>query len=113
VALFALALQFVLSFGHIHPCAVGPDALVQASIKHAADGPLGGPSGPVDTSDEAGDVFCLICASIQLIGSSVAPATPTLLLPTALSSIELCAFAEDLFAALRLNSFQARAPPYV
>jgi hypothetical protein len=108
VALFALALQFILSLGHIHVCAFDPDALVQDSIKHAADGPLGGPGGPVDTSD---DIFCLICASIQLIASSVAPATPALLLPTILSSIELRAFAEDLFAALRLNPFQARAPP--
>ena len=115
LALFALAVQIILSFGHVHLYGVSPDALTQASITPAAmtNAPLGAPGSraPIDKSDGAVDAFCLICASIQLIAGSAVPGAPVLLLPAALGVIEPRAFAEDLFAALPLNPFQARAPP--
>jgi hypothetical protein len=117
VALFALAVQIVLSFGHVHLYAFSPDALSQALAKSAAkaDEPgvaLPGSRGPMHKSDNAIDAYCQICASIQLIASSAPSGAPALLLPANLDAIGLHAF-ELALAVSPHVLFQARAPPSI
>jgi len=117
-ALFALALQAVFSFGHVHLSATNPDALGQASVALAATADelcvaLEGSRCPAQKSDGAVDAYCLICASIQLIANSAPSGEPALLLPADLGPIGLQAFAERSLAASPLYLFQARAPPSI
>jgi hypothetical protein len=76
-ALFALALQLVLSFGHVHA-----DQLVQpaaASVSHvsSANGTPPVPAHP----DGLPDDFCAICSLINLAGTVVPSAAPALPVP--------------------------------
>jgi hypothetical protein len=106
VALFALAVQLVLSFGHLHVDELGigvPGASVGASNSaHPAKLP-----GSVPDADE----FCAICAVISMSGSLLIPQPPALVFAAAPHD----AFFPDLTAVLVPNDgrgrFQARAPP--
>lgn len=106
LALFALALQLVLSFGHIHAedfAAPNPGVLTLA----AADG------GPADDDDHhgAGHADCAICAVIHLAGTLLLPPPPLVQLPAAESLAWLAAIdRQDAVRASR-QPFQARAPP--
>ena len=103
VALFALAVQFILSFGHFHAIAAPAAPSIQ-SVQQQLPAP-----GP-DT-DRHLDDLCAICAVIALASTAVAAAPPSLPLP---QSVELplqttkTAFL-DLHAARA--AFQSRAPP--
>jgi hypothetical protein len=110
-ALFALAVQITLSFGHVH---VGKNALSSSLAAHAAQWQSAerhSPSNPAQHQDA--DDFCAICATIALVASSVlpepAPLTPPLAAP--------CAWQREFDAALLSpqphNFFQARAPPFI
>jgi hypothetical protein len=105
LALFALALQLVLSFGHVHlrDFAGIPGTAVaqaQASAQH-------GPSG--DTADNDG--YCLVCASVALTGTLVLPGLPALSPPShSIHASHWYRLADrpDRFA---YGLFSARAPP--
>jgi hypothetical protein len=108
LALFALALQFYLSFGHIHAEDLGlaPAAKVIAQTASAQHGG----STPADNDDH--DV-CAICVALSLTASSVVPIVAPLQVPVAtdwawLNELE----SPRLVVALPAN-FQARAPPHV
>jgi len=112
LALFALACQLVLAFGHVHPgkTAGYPDAwAVAAKADHAAS--LTSPSHRTN-SPRLVDDFCAICASINLASTLVMPASPAVLPPNP--------FVRDLswsFAAVEPTSFDhllfnARGPPH-
>jgi hypothetical protein len=67
-ALFALTIQLVLSFGHIHLEGIqGSSAVIAAQSQVQPDNPADEDGGP------AGHDFCAICAALNLTSSSVLP----------------------------------------
>jgi len=103
VALFALAVQFALSFGHFHAIAT-PTAPSIQSVQQQLPAP-----GP-DT-DRHLDDLCAICTVIALASTAVAASPPSLPLP---QSVEL-PLRKTVTAVLDLHAlraaFQSRAPP--
>jgi len=105
LALFALAVQFALSFAHVHVADVGGPRVVAASPADAS----GGASTP--KSDGPVDPGCAICGLIQLAATatpSAAPALPLLIVPV---HSRLEAGEQVVLAASRHFLFRARAPP--
>jgi hypothetical protein len=102
VAAFALAVQFVLSFGHFHQVAAQSARSIQFTQQLPA---------PSHESDQHPDDFCAICAVVALAGTAVAAAAPTLPSPQAIElprRITDTAF-RHLYATH--TAFQSRAPP--
>lgn len=120
LALFALAIQFALSFGHFHALA-GPaiaTALTQADLDHANSlatpetsrqaEKTQQPSSP-DT-DHAADA-CAICAIISLANTILFATPPLLQLPQAVELLYLTVDAEFAHLNSLHAAFQSRAPP--
>ena len=118
LALFALAVQFVLSFGHFHGGAAQAAPAIQSGLAAsglpAADaiGPSAQRQSPAHhDSDQQPSDACAICAVIALANAALFATPPLLLLPQAVESLYLITDA----AFVRLNSarvaFQPRAPP--
>lgn len=111
LALFALAVQFILAFGHIHPADIyGPlDGLFPA---HAASLASAG-QGPFLSSDQSTATdsdFCAICATVSLLGNSVAANAQELSLPEPQTGAHVIP-ALALVVTPPWRSFQSRAPP--
>jgi hypothetical protein len=104
LALFALALQLVLSMGHVHPGELSP-ATSPAVNSHTANA-----TSPSLPGDNDNDAYCDICATMALAGSLVLPQLPVLEIPAAFERIQPAIFAAD-FATHEYSSFKARAPP--
>ena len=108
LALAALVLQIVLTFGHVHLHGVAQNA--PAAITHPAalanknsqtPAPI-----PIDNDD-----YCAICASILLASSAFAATPPQLLVPVNFQRVEhLFNVARPLTEPPRL-AFRSRAPP--
>jgi hypothetical protein len=82
LALFALACQFVLTFGHVHLTGVG--VAHRAAISAGApDKVVGGPVSPRQgvPSGLAQD-FCALCNNINLAGALILPTPPAIILPS-------------------------------
>jgi len=121
VALFALAIQFVLSFGHFHAIATNAAAEIQSGLSDVADAAsaaaLGAssdaqkPEPPNRDSDQQPADACAICAVISLAHTVLFATPPPLLLPQAMG----LHYVETEAELIRLNSvhpaFQSRAPP--
>src|SRR5450631_636267 len=110
LALLALALQVILSFGHAH--LYSPASASTASATAIGSGavlPSGG--APSHNPDGAPDADCAICALIQLVANSAPSVAPDLPLPASFGSIQLQASAELISASSPHSLFQARAPP--
>jgi hypothetical protein len=117
LALFALALQFALSFGHFHEGAaqaapavqsesatglsaadaVGEDARQQPASNHGSD-------------QQPGDA-CAICAVLALANAILLATPPLLLLPQAVEMLYLTTDAEFVHLNSARLAFQPRAPP--
>ena len=113
LALFALALQLYLSFGHIHPEDIyGP---AHVSISKAAAVAL--PAAevylphPADRATDPASDFCAICASAYLLGTSFVPQAPLQPLPPISQAVHHGGRAAVVFIAPRRGPFQSRAPP--
>jgi DUF2946 family protein len=107
-ALFALVLQLVLSFGHVHlDSADSYPALAKVVASSLAAG--GAPSDSNHRS--AGHDFCAICATISLASISLLPAPSGLALPTADEHTWLIEFEAGRISSGPRFLFQARAPP--
>ncbi len=109
LALFALALQITLSFGHIHrrdfagiPGA--PVAHAQLTAAHSPDG---------DAADQLSDGYCLVCAAVALSGTAVLPVLPALLPPAPLDDVSHWYRLADARGRFDHALFSARAPPLV
>jgi hypothetical protein len=112
LALFALAIQFVLTFGHVHIYGFSP--LAAKSAAAVADlSVLPSARDPFGKSDRSADPGCAICALIQLTASSAPSITPTLPLPAKPGHVALETPAELALAASPHFLFQARAPPAI
>jgi hypothetical protein len=109
VALFALALQLVVSFGHVHAEHLAASSAGHASIDialPATDAPVV-PAHP----DGLADDYCAICALIHLSGALLPSAAPSLLEPFVFARTSLEPAVTPMLAAQPPASFRARAPP--
>jgi len=120
LALFALAIQLALSFGHFHlePAHAEPAVQVGLSdVDHSSvEGTVPAEASQPQPDDHDSDhrhrgANCAICAVLSLAGNSLFSTPPVLLLPDAIELLHRLTDAE--FA--HLNSvrlpFQPRAPP--
>ena len=102
VALFALAVQFALSFGHFHGMATQAAASIQSTQQ------LPAPSH--DSDQHPGDV-CAICAVVALASTALAAAPPALPLPPTIELARLTMEAPFTHPRAARAAFQSRAPP--
>ena len=107
LALLAMMVQFVASYGHIHPQDFRP--LLQGHGTPAITAPNGTGSGLGDGLVD--DADCPVCASISLLGSSALPDGIRLPMPSSQESSAIVAF-----DALHLTFpphllFETRGPP--
>jgi hypothetical protein len=114
LALFALVLQFWLSFAHIHPEDIyGPAKLPLWSAAQIASPPADAAKLlPAKHVSQHGNDICAICATIYLLNSSATPQAPQLQ-PLSLTSQPAEHFIRTsaLFISERRAPFQSRAPP--
>jgi hypothetical protein len=102
LALLALAVQFVLWFGHAH----GFIAQASPSVHSAQHQPA-----PGHDSDQHQDDFCAICAAVALTSSGVAAAPPSLPVPQAFELVRLPIGTMIVRPHSMRAAFQSRAPP--
>jgi hypothetical protein len=108
LAFIALALQIVLTFGHVHLHGLsGSPHRVVAGQASLARPPL---QTPAQTPSD-GDDYCAICASIFLASSAFAPTPPQLLVPANFQRVEHCFNAARSLAESPRLAFRSRAPP--
>jgi hypothetical protein len=107
LALFALALQLVLSFGHIHRADIyGPASAAASALATEKS-----PSLPSDQPSKHGDDYCAICAAVSLLGNSFFAQAPQLPVPIVSHAVVQADQVAAFFIAPRRASFQSRAPP--
>jgi len=117
LALFALAVQIVLSFAHVHPVAAPATA---AQADRVADRTIAA----ADAIDEAihkqrrnhdGDRqpadACAICAVMSLANNFLFASPPVLLLPEAIDLLRRAIYAEFRYLHSAPSPFHSRAPP--
>jgi hypothetical protein len=112
LALFALAFQLAVSFGHVHLDHIAPTSALATTLASAQppSDEVNAPSSPTGREDLADD-FCAICTLIRLAGALVPAETPPLLLPSIFGRLRFAAAIEFDLAASHSALFQARAPP--
>jgi hypothetical protein len=114
LALFALALQFCLAFGHIHPDDIYGS--VGRPLSSAAEIALPKADSPQSFSRDHvashGDDFCAICETMVMLGTSATPEAPQVLPPIPIiRPAQHFGRTAALFVAPRRAPFQSRAPP--
>jgi hypothetical protein len=124
LALFALALQFVLSFGHFHGTAAqaapaiksGPtqsgasDANGQPAQAAVSESAQPQPASDHDSGQQPSNP-CSICAVIALANAVMFATPPLLLLPQAIEFLYQTTDAEFVHLNSARVGFQPRAPP--
>ena len=108
LALAAMALQLVLSFGHIHLEKLATDSAIASIAAAKAPSPQHNPS--QHPASEADD-YCAICAAVHLTASSFLPDAPLLPVPFACRTIEHFGYYNSTFVSPQRAAFQSRAPP--
>ena len=119
LALFALLVQFALSFGHNHGAAHA--APILKSSLQQADGSKGAATADRATvakqspatpdRDQPSDDNCAICAVVSMASTVVFATPPVLLLPQAVEFLYLTTDAEFAHLKSAGTAFQPRAPP--
>lgn len=121
LALFAMLVQFALTFGHSHWFAHATP-LATASLQQDSGG--AGPNASTERTavqkhspsapdrEQSGDDNCAICALVAMAGSIVSATPPLLLLPQAYELLYLTTDAEFAHLASAGTAFQPRAPPF-
>jgi hypothetical protein len=111
LALFALAVQLALTFGHVHLDGLAPaSAQAAASVDQGAV-TLAKTHAKTHKSQGAADFDCPICALIQLASTSAPSVAPPLPTPIMVGGSVLQTSNETGVAASPLTAFQARGPP--
>jgi hypothetical protein len=101
-ALFALVVQFVLSFGHFHGLAAqAAPAIVSVQQQQAPDN---------DSGHHPGDI-CAICAVMSLANTVMFATPPLLSLPQVAEFLYQTTEAEFVHLRSARIAFQPRAPP--
>jgi hypothetical protein len=111
LALFALAFQLAVSFGHVHLERIAPSAGASALAgAQPSAAHLNAPSNPGGREHLADD-HCPICTLIHLAGALVPAEMPSLALPSVFGRLRLELAAEFDLTAPHAALFRARAPP--
>jgi hypothetical protein len=105
LALFALAVQLALSFGHFHGLAAQAATAVQSVSDTAPQ-----PSSNHDSDQQPNDA-CAICAVIAMANAVLFASPPVLQLPQAVEFLFLTTEAEFIHLNSARAVFQPRAPP--
>ena len=103
LALFALAIQFGLSFGHIHADPAWSPAH-QQTVTASSASPVGGAQ-----ADDDG--LCAICITAAMVSSAAHATPPALPVPAAFFFVSFTPERVLETSPLRLAAFQSRAPP--
>ena len=105
LALFALAVQLVLSFGHFHN-----EGLLRGALQvsqHEASAPLS----PLQHSDGLAADDCAICASIAQLDALVASVPPAPPVPPSFATAVETVTSDFVLPDLTRSAFQSRGPP--
>jgi hypothetical protein len=119
LALFALAIQFALSFGHFHGEVARITPAIQASLANAdlaatLAGPETQPEAAQPPSGHDGDqhaLDCAICAVLSVAKTFLFAAPPPLALPEAIGLLNLASGAAFVHLGALHPPFRSRAPP--
>ena len=109
LALLAMMIQFVASYGHIHPQDFR--GMLQGHGTPVITAPNGTGSGLGD--GVAADTDCPVCASISLLGSSALPDGIRIPMPSSQASVAIVAFDALHLTAPPHLLFDTRGPPHV
>jgi hypothetical protein len=110
LGLFALAVQLVLSFGHIHPQDVAPRSILGAAAFHNAWSVRS--SSGQQTPGGLPDDDCPICMAMHVAASGLLPVTPMAEVPDPFGFALRPTIIEKLDVSIpRHILFQTRAPP--
>ena len=113
LALFSLALQLVLSFGHFHfnGAQAAPAIQTLTDLAHAADAASERQQGGNPDTDQPSGEPCAICAVMSMANQLVFATPALLLLPDAIEVLFLVTDAGFAHLGSLWPSFQSRAPP--
>ena len=121
LALFALAIQFVLSFGHFHGEIARAAPALQTGLTGADVAIIVAPAAPQAHSEAAQQpsnhdsdrhaADCAICAVLSLANNFMFATPPLLELPQAVELLHLTIGAEFAHLGSLHHAFQSRAPP--
>jgi hypothetical protein len=103
LALWALALQLGLSFGHVHGTRGDQPAAAQTTTADAGNAS--------NTGDSSDTDYCATCAILALLSGAQAVNAPALAPPAALAAAEIARAFEAIRISASRASFQSRAPP--
>jgi hypothetical protein len=103
-----MALQLVLSFGHIHLEHLARGSITASVV--ASDAPSSQQNPAQHPANDADD-YCAICATIHLASSTFLPDAPLLPVPFASRTIEHFDYFDFIFVSRQRVAFRARAPP--
>lgn len=118
LALFAMLVQFALTFGHSHWFAQAAP-LAQSSLQQtdstknvaATDRAAVKQSPSSPDREQPGEDNCAICAVVAMAGTVVSATPPVLLLPQAIDLLHRTTDAEFVHLKSAGTAFQPRAPP--
>ena len=121
LALFALAIQFVLSFGHFHGEVARAAPALQAGLADpdlAIAAVLAAPGAHAEAAQQPSDhdtdrhaSECAICAVLSLANNFLFATPPLLELPQVVELLHLTTGAEFTHLGSLHPAFQSRAPP--
>jgi hypothetical protein len=112
LALFALAVQMVVSFGHMHPDDLGLQSFATAHWAHFPSGVAQALTSPTDGQQyPSSDDYCPICASMALLATGAPSLPPVIVAPPPISRVWSSRISLHFVARKTTFSFQARAPP--
>jgi len=106
LALFALALQFVLAFGHAHWLTAPDGTSAGVAERHT-----GAPPASQDPDQQPSTDGCAICAVTAMAQSILLSPAPVLTLPRAVEFRLPIATATPVSRVVVETAFQPRAPP--
>jgi hypothetical protein len=129
LALLALAIQFVVSFGHFHGTCAQAEPAIAAAATQSPSASAGSPApanttalnsaigsgqsqpGSSQDSDQQPTDVCAICAVMALANAALFASPPLLQLPQAVEFLFLTTDAEFVHLNSARIAFQPRAPP--
>lgn len=113
LALFALAVQLFVTFGHVHLDGWLSGSKASAGAVRHATVSLHNPGDASRQAPGMADDDCPVCALIQLANASPPSVAPPLPTPTLIGGIKLAAPDDMWRAASHRLAFLARGPPAI
>ena len=112
LAMFALAVQMVLSFGHMHRDDLGLPPQPMSGETQVTSDMTPAPSQPAGRDHHPGsDDYCPICASMALIATALPSLPPMLIEPMPIGHVRVSETSVRLSVPQVARPFRARAPP--